>query len=225
LNRIGEPKLGQILRAAIRNRVADVRTAVPAMIDSYDAGKQTCTVVVAVRLPAADGTPQEVQPLTDVPVKWQRGGGYFCSMPLAKGDPGLLVFSEVDFATWRTSGEVSDAATERRHGLYGYFLPGGCADGDELTDAAADALVIGKDGGPVMRIKPDVIEIGAAAAQFVALANLVKARLDTIQAAFDGHTHAVTVTGSATTQAGTSAAPTGLIGPLADVAATKVKAE
>lgn len=57
----------------------------------------------------------------------------------------------------------------------------------------------------------------AAAAQFAALANLVKARLDTIQSTFDTHTHPVS--GSATS------APSALIGTLGDVAATKLKVE
>lgn len=65
---------------------------------------------------------------------------------------------------------------------------------------------------------------GTAAADFVALAALVKARLDTIQTTFDAHTHAVGTTGSATAQTGTAAATLTLIGPLASVAASNVKA-
>jgi protein gp138 len=219
-----EPSEVEIIRTAIRARQADIRTAMPAMIDSYDAATQTCTCVLAVRVPTHEGVPEELPPLTDVPVKWQRGGGYFCSMPLAKGDPGLLVFCEADFSAWRETGEVSDPAQDRRHGLYAYFLPGGCADGHELASAAPDALVIGKDGGDVIKINASGIELGASASQFVALANLVSARLDTIQAAFDAHTHPVpgVTPGPGAT---TSSVTAGLIGTLAPVAASKVKAQ
>lgn len=62
------------------------------------------------------------------------------------------------------------------------------------------------------------------AAQFVALANLVKARLDAIQATFDAHVHTTTAT-VGTGPVGTISAPTSTIGALASVAATKVKAE
>jgi hypothetical protein len=65
---------------------------------------------------------------------------------------------------------------------------------------------------------------GGQAVQFVALANLVKERLDAIQQAFDAHTHPVATTGSASAQTGTAAVVTSPIGPLASVAATKVKA-
>lgn len=61
----------------------------------------------------------------------------------------------------------------------------------------------------------------AGGADFVALAALVKARLDIIQQKFDTHTH-VTSCGSGT---GSAAVTTMLITPLAPVAATKVKAE
>lgn len=64
------------------------------------------------------------------------------------------------------------------------------------------------------------LKLGAGASQFVALANLVKARLDTIQARFDAHVHPVPAPVSANTTA-----PTVLIGALGDVAATKVKAQ
>lgn len=67
---------------------------------------------------------------------------------------------------------------------------------------------------------------GGQAAEFVALANLVQARLDAIQAAFDSHVHVVTGTANpgGLTVAATAAATVAPIGPLAPVAATKVKA-
>lgn len=79
----------------------------------------------------------------------------------------------------------------------------------------------------VLQIDTDgTVHIGGAAGQFVALANLVKARLDTIQSAFDGHVHAVTGTTAAAGApiAATILAPAHPIGTLADVAATKAKA-
>lgn len=63
-----------------------------------------------------------------------------------------------------------------------------------------------------------LIKLGDAAEHFVALANLVDARLDTIQANFDSHTHVAPSGG------GTTDPPTPLIRSLASVAATKVKA-
>lgn len=59
----------------------------------------------------------------------------------------------------------------------------------------------------------------AGATDFVALAALVKSRLDQIQAMFDAHVH------SGGTISGNTGAPTATIGSLGDVAASKVMAE
>lgn len=223
MRRIGEPDEVQVLRAAIRARVADVRTAVPGMVVDYDAAKQTATVKLAVRLPTPDGSDvEEIKPLPNVPVKWPRGGGYFATMPLVAGDPGLLVFSEVDFSAWRETGEVADPATPRRHGLYAYFLPGGCADGDEIPEASADHMVLGKTGGAIARFKDSTIELGGGATQFAALANKVQAEINALRSWAASHTHPYTDTpvGPAVTLAAASPPP-----EVGSVAATKVKVE
>lgn len=63
-----------------------------------------------------------------------------------------------------------------------------------------------------------LIKLGADAANFVALANLVSARLDVLQNAHDTHKHATAATGPAVI-------PDVIVGPLASVAATKVRAQ
>lgn len=70
---------------------------------------------------------------------------------------------------------------------------------------------------------PIVAEAGDAV-QFVALANLVLARLNTIQAAFDAHIHVTTATIGASATPGVLSPTASPIGPLASVAASKVKA-
>lgn len=202
----------EIIRAAIRARIADVRTSIPAIVKTYDGAAQTCTVELAVRLPAADGTFEELPPLLDVPVAWQRGGGYFCTMPLEPGDAGLLVFCEADFGDWRRTGVVSDPLSERRHGLNAWFIPGGCAEGQELP-AAGGKLVLGKIGGPTMKIDADGIELGDAAG-FVALAAKVNEELGKIAEAFTSF-----VPGSGGAGFGSPYTTAG------DVSAEKVKAE
>ncbi len=190
-----QPTDVEIIRTAIRNRLADVRTSVPAIVKSYDVAAQTCTCELAVRIPTSDGTPEQAPELQDVPVVWPRGGGYFCAMPLEQGDAGLLVFCEADFSAWRESGEVSDASQERRHGMYGYFLPGGCASGNEIAAAEAGKLVIGKDGGPVIKVDASGIELGASAASFAARADVIDANIAAIKSWLASHTHPTAGTG------------------------------
>lgn len=218
MSKLGEPSDAQIYRAAIRARLADVRTAAPGIVVSYDATKQTVTVKLATRIQAPYGRTEELPPLEDVPVKWQRGGGYFCTMPLVAGNAGLLVFCEEDFTHWRETGEVADPDTTRKHGLNAYFLPGAGIDGEEIGDAAADCLVIGKDGGNVIRIKNGAIELGRSASDFVALASKVNANFQAIVDLFSSWTPAPNDGG---------AALKALTGSLTfdDTDASKVKAE
>lgn len=64
------------------------------------------------------------------------------------------------------------------------------------------------------------ILLGTDPTEFVALANLVMARLNTLQSALDAHKHSGVTTGLGTS--GVSDSP---VGALADVAATEVKAK
>jgi hypothetical protein len=205
-----QPSAVEIIRTAIRARQADVRTSIPAVVKSYDATTQTCSCELAVWIPTHEGEWEGTPPLEDVPVVWPRGGGYFCTMPLAAGDAGLLVFSEVDFSAWRELGQdftvwrevlrpkVSDAAQVRRHGMYGYFVPGGCASGKEISGASASKLVIGKDGGPVMKIDDTGLELGAMATAFAAKADAVDANLTALNTWLAAHTHTATALASPT---------------------------
>ncbi len=186
-----QPSDVELIRTAIRNRLADVRTSIPAIVKSYDVAKQTVECELATRIPTSDGAPEQVPPLQDIPVAWPRGGGYFCAMPLAAGDAGLLVFCEADFTAWRETGTISDPAQERRHGMYGYFIPGGCADGDELTDVVDGKLVIGKQGGPTMTIDGTGLSLGAAVSAFAAKADVIDANISAIKNWLASHTHPV----------------------------------
>lgn len=195
MRRIGEPSEVEIHRVSARRAQSGIRTSVPGVVVSYDAAKQRCTVKAAVRIPDANGIPLELPQLDDVRVSWLRGGGYFASCPLAPGDAGMITFCEADFSEWLATGEVSDPVNVRAHGINPWFTPGGCVDGEELADAAADCMVIGKDGGPLIKIKDNEIEIGASTtvkigggSDFVALSAKVDAAVSTLLGGISGLT-------------------------------------
>jgi hypothetical protein len=215
--------LEDVLELARDAWMNELHTSLPARVLSYDAATQTCSVRPMVRRPlptVSDGLVHEALPdVHQVPVCWPRAGAWFVHMPLAAGDFVLVVCAERDFARWRQTGDVGDATDIRNHTLsHAIAIPGVYPRTRQLSDTPSDALVIGKDGGATVRIKANGdILIGTNATELVALANLVKSRIDTIQAAFDTHTH--TVSGGATL------VPASLIGPLAGVAAAKARAE
>jgi len=229
MRRIGEPSEVEILRASARRAKADIRTSVPGVVVDYDATKQRVTVKSAVFIPDASGIPQELPQLSEVRVSWLRGGGYFAACPLVAGDVGLLVFCEADFTPWLATGEIGEPLNVRTHGLNAWFIPGGCVDGNELANAPTDHMVIGKDGGPLIRVKGTGIELGASVTDYVAMAQKVLTELTTLNSGIS----------ALTTWAGTHMHPTAGTGPPsppavappsppaapASVAATKVKAQ
>ena len=213
---------GELLREVLRSFFEDLRVAVPGRVESYDASKQTCSVKPMLKRHISDGdggTETESDPvLQNVPVAFSRTSNYFISFPLAKGDTVLLVICDRPISQWRKTGEESDPGEMALHTLKGAVaIPCLFHDSQALQSADGTNMVLGRDGTPAAQIEitPSQVHLGGGA-EFVALANLVKARIDTLQAAHDAHVH----------PAGTpnTGAPTSLIGSLGAVAAQNVKA-
>lgn len=149
------PTDDDVIRGWIEHHLADVHTAMPARVQSYDAATQTATLVPLVRhaVLLGDGSVEreELPVLPAVPVLWPRFGGHFIAGALAAGDVVLVVFCESDTGPWRAgSGDVSNPADLRRHSLsHGVAIPGLAHRAGALQHAPAasgtDRLVIGDD--------------------------------------------------------------------------------
>jgi hypothetical protein len=200
---VDEPSWIDLLRAC-QNQLADrIHTALPGIVQSYDVATQTATVQLAVQLRGAT-----VPALADVPVVHPGGAAAFLHIPLAANDTVLVVFSEEDFGPWLVSGSVSAPAVLARHGLHAVAIPGLrrtplAVTSGHTTLAVADELRLGAD----------------TAANFVALANLVDARISALVTYINAHAHSGVTTGP-----GTSGPPGTPLAAQASVAATKVKA-
>lgn len=130
----------------------------------------------------------------------------------------------------RDSVRAADAGLPVQPGI---VLGYDAAEGTRILIKPDGSVEITRGSAIVVRIDPDgTVHIGGSAGQFVALANLVNARLAEIRAAFNSHTHAlaaVPVTGPGPafapvgTASGATSTPTAL-GALADVSAAKAKA-
>lgn len=215
-----EPDLTEVLDEVLTSRFADVHTAIPGKVKSYDAAKQTAEVIVQVRAqtPKEDGSlvAEEVPVIPNVPVQWPRGGGYALHFPLAAGDYVLLVFSEAAIGHWRETGQLADPGDLERHSLsYPFAIPGIAPNAGKLTDAPTDEAVINA---------PGVFRVGAPSADFVALSAKVDAQLDALKQAIAA---AAVTEGGASGLNGMTALNTNLAAwPLpAGTAATKLKAE
>jgi hypothetical protein len=201
----------EALDVILARRLAEVHTAIPARVESYDASTQTCDCTPLVRSMREDEEGELVDEplpvLPHVPVVWPGGGGFRMTFPLKKGDSVLVVFSESAIGTWQKTGNQQPADARRHHLADGIAIPGLHADPKAWKGAEDDVVTIGSDGG---------------AAEFVAIAKKTKEALDAIVSGFNGHTHTVETAGTAAKQSGTTATPKG-ISPNTDVASATVK--
>lgn len=178
-----------VLRAILSSELLDVHTALPGRVRSYDASAQTADVVLGARrvVPASDedvdeDTSEEYPILVAVPVVWPRGGGYRLHAPLAAGDGVLVVFPESSIDRWLDSGDAGDPSITTRHGIDGAIaIPGLGFRGSKITSAPTDGLVVGKDGGPDVKITSSEVRAGGTLA--LAEAADVKAHLAAISTA------------------------------------------
>jgi hypothetical protein len=145
-----EPSLSELISAAIESRLLDVHTAIIGTIVSYDAATQTCTVQPIVKQASKKLetalTLRQLPQIQNVPVIFQRGGGYAMTFPLIAGDSVVLLFNEASFAQWRSTGIVSEPGDVKRFALsYPVALPGLAPSARALQSASATDMVLGSD--------------------------------------------------------------------------------
>jgi hypothetical protein len=172
-----EPTLAELLEETHRSFLLDVHVSMPAVTRAYTASTQRGDFLPVIKGSVKDSegaNTYEARPvIQNVPVRWERAGGYYEHKPLAVGDHGWLIFSEDCYAIWRTTGEISVPGDLTRHSLsYPFFLPGAWPDDNPLPDAPAsgEAVSIVPAGGHLRVSKAG----NAAAAKFVSLDPLVQ---------------------------------------------------
>lgn len=128
LERIYDPE--ETLRAAMESTQARMWTALPGIIESFDAEKNTCSIRPAIthRIIQQDGTWMDLEPtylLLDCPVVWQGGGGCTMTFPIKQGDECLVVFASRCIDAWWYYGKAIPTKEQRMHNLSdGFALVG-----------------------------------------------------------------------------------------------------
>jgi hypothetical protein len=109
-----------------------LRVAIPGVVQSFDAAKQTVTVQPAlmenVRV-AGVLQSKPLPPLVDVPIVFPRAGVYVLTMPIVAGDECLVIFADMCIDAWYQLGAASTPQKqmiERRHDLSDAFAILGC---------------------------------------------------------------------------------------------------
>jgi hypothetical protein len=159
------PSLLQVMRAVVARQLADVHTAIPARVESYDKDKQTVDVqpLVQARVPKEGGgfVVESLPVLAAIPVCFPAAGGMRLVLPIAKGDTGQVIFSEASLDAWQAKGGLVDPGDTRRFHLSdGVFYPGLHANDKPLTVESGDDASFGKDGAHQVVITASAIELG-----------------------------------------------------------------
>lgn len=160
-------------RQIVRQHGADLRVSIPAMLsEDMDAATQTVTVQIVIQeltlssgvfttdnpappvsAAASSQAPPKVgpvwatlTPVQYVPVVLPRGGGFSQTLPLKKGDEGLLVFCDCCFDLWWKRGGVQNQVGDHRHEFWDCgFLPGMWSQPNRLNDYSNDSMQLRAD--------------------------------------------------------------------------------
>lgn len=108
-------------RAALDGRQAEIWTALPGIVESFDPVAMTVSVQPSVKGQVQDETGKSTAVnlplLVDVPVVFPCGGGFTLTHPIKAGDECLVVFASRCIDGWWQGGGVGGAPDNRMHDL------------------------------------------------------------------------------------------------------------
>jgi len=202
------PTDAEILTEAIESKLLDVHTALPGVIQKYDATTQTADIQIQLKRVLLNDNEELVSEdlpvLPNVPIAFPRSSNFFISFPLAAGDFVFVIFSELSLDVWRSKGSLCSPGDARRHSLTGgVAIPCLYPNSVALSNAHASDMVLGEDGVDNNRVhikSGGAVEVTsnatALADDFVAMAAKVLTELEKVESAFNGHVHMTAGTGT-----------------------------
>lgn len=164
LQRIGDEE--ELLRTVLDGRQASIWTAIPGIVQSFDANKSTCSVQPSIkgRLRQPDGTVKSINMpvLLDCPVLWQGGGGCTLTFPVKQGDECLVILASRCIDSWWQLGGVQDQAELRMHNLSDGFALVGVRSLPRAFSVSTSAVQLRTDDGAAyIEISPSTHKIHA----------------------------------------------------------------
>ena len=115
----------EALRVALEGFGANLWTAIPGIVLSYNAAQGTVSVQPSIQslITAPDGTStyQDVAPLTNIPVVFMGGGAFVATFPIQAGDEALIILADRCIDAWWQSGGVQGQAEPRMHDIHDGF--------------------------------------------------------------------------------------------------------
>jgi len=197
-------KLAANIKQGIANRIKDLHTSMPGIIESFDPVTQTASIQPAIKrvFITREGvtetlTPTNLPILINVPVSFPRGGGFSMTFPVVKGDECLITFCERAIDTWHKSGVISLPNAKRFHHLSDATATVGLSSiPNKVPSYSATATQIKKDDGSA------VISLNADSSIFITSTSDITADCANLSATASG-TAEITAASSCTITAPT----------------------
>ena len=138
------------LRMAMDGQTAQIWTAMPAIIQSFNATAQTVTAQPAIQGVTSDKSQNNsyvnLPLLVDVPIQFMTAGGYSITCPISVGDECLIVFASRCIDAWWQSGGVQRPMETRMHDL---------SDGFALIGVRSQARTVSNYNTSNLQIRSD----------------------------------------------------------------------
>lgn len=150
------PSLIDTIETVIRRNILDLNFSMPGMIISYNSENQRAVVQPLFDNIFADGSRDQLQPISNVPVQFPRSRDSFIHVPVDGGTPCLLIFSQRALDAWKAS---SGSCVDPRFGRIldltdAIAIPGVSPNLDTLKmDNPKDITIKNKDAN--LRLAPD----------------------------------------------------------------------
>lgn len=109
--------LVNVISEAIDERLSDINTAMPAIIQSYNANNYTCSVKPSINKKYLDELILEYPIIYNVPVLFPRTSLGAIHMPLKQGDKVQLLINQRDLDAYLNSGNIEEPNTNRKFNL------------------------------------------------------------------------------------------------------------
>lgn len=128
---------------SINSALKDLHTALPGIVEAFDAGTQSARVVPAIQRIFTERGALTLPVCLDVPVMFPQCGDFAITYPLLPGDEVILGFFERCIDRWYDAGGFQEPATYRMHDLSdGFAIPGISNRGRAIPAFRTDALVV-----------------------------------------------------------------------------------
>ena len=114
LERDNIPSLSNAFKSIFASQMHGVHTMLPGKVTEFNATTQRATIALGPAPVMVDGTVNPYPPIIDVPIQYQRFGGYVLAMPVTAGDSVAVFFSERSLDTWLRNGTPGEAPAETR---------------------------------------------------------------------------------------------------------------